>query len=177
MKIMSPPSKGPMQALLHSAPPTLQPATADPRLCETLLDTLGQVWVSLLWDHCSFLLGPGAQDSVCAHQESVSLVLCKFWQLCGGVNGDLLQEVLCYTHVYCTQSPSLQQSTADTYLLSTHRNMNGMKRQKGRALKNELLRLVGAQYAIGDQWRNNSRKNEEMEPKQKQYPAGDVTGD
>ena len=46
--------------------------------------------------------------------------------------------------------------------------MNSMKRQKGRTLKNELLRSVGAQYAIGDQWRNNSRKNEEMESKQKQ---------
>ena len=42
-------------------------------------------------------------------------------------------------------------------------------------MKNELLRLVGAQYATGDQWRNNSRKNEEMEPKQKQHPAVDVT--
>ena len=52
-----------------------------------------------------------------------------------------------------------------------------MKRQKDRTLKDELSRLVGAQYAIGDQWRNNSRKNEEMEPKQKQYPAVDVTGD
>ena len=55
--------------------------------------------------------------------------------------------------------------------------MNSMERQKDRALKNGLSRLVGAQYATGDQWRNNSRKNEEMEPKQKQYPAVDVTGD
>ena len=46
--------------------------------------------------------------------------------------------------------------------------MNNMKRQKGRALKDEVARSVGAQYATGDQWRNNSRKNEEMEPKQKQ---------
>ena len=46
-----------------------------------------------------------------------------------------------------------------------------------RILKEELLRSVGAQHATGDQWRNNSRKNEEMEPKQKQYPAVDVTGD
>ena len=55
--------------------------------------------------------------------------------------------------------------------------MNSMKRQKDRTLKDELPRLVGAQYATGDQWRNNSRKNEGMEPKQKQYPAVDVTGD
>ena len=55
--------------------------------------------------------------------------------------------------------------------------MNSMKRQNDRILKEELPRLVGAQYATGGQWRNNSRKNEGMEPKQKQYPAVDVTGD
>ena len=55
--------------------------------------------------------------------------------------------------------------------------MNSMKRQKDRTLKDELPRSVGAQYATGVQWRNNSRKNEGMEPKQKQYPAVDVTGD
>ena len=55
--------------------------------------------------------------------------------------------------------------------------MNSMKRQNDRILKEELLRSVGAQYATGDQGRNNSRKNEGMEPKQKQYPAVDVTGD
>ena len=52
-----------------------------------------------------------------------------------------------------------------------------MKRQNDRILKKELSRSVGAQYATGDQWRNNSRKNEGMEPKKKQYPAVDVTGD
>ena len=55
--------------------------------------------------------------------------------------------------------------------------MNYMKRQKDRTLKDELLRSVGAQYATGDQWRNDSRKNEGMEPKQKQHPVVDVTGD
>ena len=55
--------------------------------------------------------------------------------------------------------------------------VNSMKRQKDRTLKDELPRLVGAQYATGDQWRNNSRKNEETEPKQKQHPVVDVTGD
>ena len=54
--------------------------------------------------------------------------------------------------------------------------MNSMKRQNDRILKEELPRSVGAQYATGDQWRNNSRKNEGMEPKQKQYPAVYVTG-
>ena len=55
--------------------------------------------------------------------------------------------------------------------------MNSMKRQNDRILKEECPGLVGAQYATGDQWRNNSRKNERMEPKQKQYPAVDLTGD
>ena len=55
--------------------------------------------------------------------------------------------------------------------------MNSMKRQKDRILKEELPRSVGSQYATGDQWRNNSRKNEGMEPKQKQYTVVDVTGD
>ena len=55
--------------------------------------------------------------------------------------------------------------------------MNSMNRQNDRILKEELPRSLGAQYATGYQWRNNSRKNEEMEPKQKQYPVVDVTGD
>ena len=55
-------------------------------------------------------------------------------------------------------------------------SMNSMKRQKDRTLKEEFPRSVGAQYATGDQWRNNSRKNEGMEPKQKQHPVVDMTG-
>ena len=55
--------------------------------------------------------------------------------------------------------------------------MSRMKREKDRTLKDELPRSVGAQYATGDQWRNNPRKNEGMKPKQKQYPVADVTGD
>ena len=55
--------------------------------------------------------------------------------------------------------------------------MNSMKRQKDRTSKDELPRSVGAQYATGDQWRSNSRKNEEKEPQQKQHPVVDVTGD
>ena len=55
--------------------------------------------------------------------------------------------------------------------------VNSMKRQKDRALKDELPRLVGAQYATGDQWRNKSRENEGMEPKEKQYPVVHVTDD
>ena len=55
--------------------------------------------------------------------------------------------------------------------------INSMKRENDRILKEELHRSVSAQYATGDQWRNNSRKNEGMEPNQKQYPVVDVTGD
>ena len=55
--------------------------------------------------------------------------------------------------------------------------MNSMKRQNDRILKEKLPGSVGTQYATGDQWRNNSRKNEGMEPKQKQYTVVDVTGD
>ena len=55
--------------------------------------------------------------------------------------------------------------------------MTSMKRQNNRTLKDELPRQVDAQYATGEEWRNNSKKNEEMEPKQKQHPVVDVTGD
>ena len=55
--------------------------------------------------------------------------------------------------------------------------MNSMKRQNDRILKEELPKLASAQYVTGDQWRKNSRKNERMEPKKKQYPVVDVTGD
>ena len=55
--------------------------------------------------------------------------------------------------------------------------MNSMKGQKDRTLKNELHRQIGAQYAAGEEWRNNSKKNEEMEPKRKQHPVVDVTDD
>ena len=110
-----------MHALLHSVPTTLQQATADPRLRQRLLDTHGQVWVSFLWSHCSFLLGPDVHKVVCALQESVSPVLSKFCKLYGGVNGDLLQEGLCHIQVCCTQGahpcgrPLLTQtSTGDT---------------------------------------------------------------
>ena len=102
---------------------TLQQTTTDPHLQQRLLDTHRQVWISLLWGHCSFLLGPGAQGSVCTLQESVSPVLCKFWQLYGGVNGDLLLEGLCRIQVCCTQGPCLcssplltRTSTGDTQI-------------------------------------------------------------
>ena len=64
--------KVPMEALLHSVPPALQQATTKPCLCWRLLDTHRQAWVRLLWRHCSFLLGLGAQGSVYAFEESIS---------------------------------------------------------------------------------------------------------
>ena len=90
-----------MHTLLHSVPPALQQATANPFLCWRLTAKSGSV------SYGSLLLPPGswcAQGFVCALQESVSPVLCKFWWPYGGVNGDLLQEGLCHTQVYCTQS-------------------------------------------------------------------------
>ena len=63
--------KYPLHTLPHSVPLTLQQATADQRLCWTLLDTPGQVWVSLLWGHCSFLLGPGVHKILFVLSESL----------------------------------------------------------------------------------------------------------
>ena len=62
-------------------------------------------------------------------------------------------------------------------ILALKNPMNSMKRQNDRILKEKFPRSVGTQYATGDQWRNNSRKNEGREPRQKQYPVVDVTGD
>ena len=77
-----------------------------------------------------------------------------------------------------TECGPLEKGMASHFSISCLENpMNSMKRQNDRIPKEELPRSVGAQYATGDRWRNNSRKNQGMEPKQKQYPAVDVTGD
>ena len=77
-----------------------------------------------------------------------------------------------------TQCGALEKRMANHFsILALRIPMNSMKRQNDRILKVELPRSVGTQYATGDQWRNNSKKNEGMEPKQKQYPVVDVTGD
>ena len=99
----------------------------------------------------------------------------------------LLEEDVCYEQAFswqnsvslcpapfCTQRPNLPVTTGTSCLENP---MNSIKRQKDRTLKDELPRLVGAQYATGYQWRNNSRENEETQPKQKQHPAVDMTGD
>ena len=112
-----------MHVLLHSVPPTLQQATADPHLRWRVLDTnsqasLGQCLVG------SLLHSPGfwcTQGFVCALQESVSPVLCKFWGLYGGFNGDLLPEgILPYPGVLHPEPLPLQQLTTDPYLRRRH---------------------------------------------------------
>ena len=76
MKIMATSFKRSHDALLHSVPPTLQQATADPRLHQRLLDTHGHVWVSFLWGHCSFLLGPGVQKVLFVPSKSLFPQFC-----------------------------------------------------------------------------------------------------
>ena len=71
MKIMATSFKRSHQALLHSVPPSLQQATANSHLCQRLLDTHGQVWVSLLWGHCSFLMVPGAHKVLFVPSKSL----------------------------------------------------------------------------------------------------------
>ena len=90
-------------ALLHSVPPNLQQATTGPHLQRRLPNIYGQVWVSLLWGHCSFLL---VRTRFCLCLPRVCFpVLCKFWRLYGEVNGDLLQKGLWHTQGCCPQSP------------------------------------------------------------------------
>ena len=98
MKIMVTSLKG-----SHSCTAALS-APTDPGLHQRILNIHMQVRGSLLWGHCSFLLAPAAQGSLCPPKVCFP-VLCKLWQLYGGVNGNLLQEDLCHTQVCCTQSP------------------------------------------------------------------------
>ena len=113
--------KGPRHALLHSVPPTLQQATADPRLHQRLLDTHGQVWVSLSWVpapfswvmvHTTFCLCP---------PRVYFLVLCKFWQLYVGLMATSSKQVP-YPCLLHPEPLPLQQSTADPYLHRRHSN-------------------------------------------------------
>ena len=84
MKIMVTSFKSPMHALLHSVPPTLKQATTDPHLHQRLLDTHGQVWVSLLWSHCSFFLDPGANKVLFVPSKSL------FSQSCVSSRGSMV---------------------------------------------------------------------------------------
>ena len=85
MKIMVTSFKGPMHTLPHPVPPTLQQATTDPRFCCRFLDTHGQVWVSLLWGHCSFLLGPGVHKVLFVPSKRLFPQSCVCWRLYGGL--------------------------------------------------------------------------------------------
>ena len=98
-----------MHALLHSVPTTLQQATIDSCLRQRLLDTQGQVWVSLFWGHCSFLLGPGVYKALFVPSKSLFPQSCESSGGYGDVNGNL-HEGLCYTQVCCTQLKSASPS-------------------------------------------------------------------
>ena len=112
-----PPSKGPMHALLRSVPLTLQQATANPRLCWRLLDTHGQIWVSLLCRHCSFLLGPGACKALFIPSKGL------FPQSCVSSGGSMVglmatssKRAYAIPRSTASRALPLQQSTADLYL-------------------------------------------------------------
>ena len=107
VKTMATSFRRPGACTVHSAPLTLQQGITDPHLRRRLLDTHWQVWASLSWGHCSFLLGPGVHKVLFVPSKSLFSQSCiSFWWLYGGVNGNLLQEGLYHTQVYCTQSPS-----------------------------------------------------------------------
>ena len=109
MKIMGPPSKGPRHALPHSVPPAPQQATTDRCLHQRLLVTHRQIWVSLLWGHCCFLLGPGAHKLLFVPSKSL------FPQSCVSSGGPMVGLMVtspnrayakgCVTQICCTQSP------------------------------------------------------------------------
>ena len=105
-----------MHTLLHSVPPTLQLDTTDPSLCWRLLDTHRQVLVSHLLGHFSFLLGPGEQGSVCAHQESFSQSCIRSGSSLIGLLATSSRGLMAYPSLLHQDSLSLWQSTADLYL-------------------------------------------------------------
>ena len=109
-----------MHALLHSVPPNLQQATANPRFHRRPPDTHRQVRNCLLWGHCSFFWVLLCTLFCLCPLGVCFPVLCKSWQLWGGVNGDLLLEGLCHTQVYCTQSPCSCSSPLLTHTSTGH---------------------------------------------------------
>ena len=107
-----------MQALLHSVPSTLQQATADPHLCQRLLDTHRQVWVSLLWGHCFFLLGPGAHKVLFVPSKSMFPKSCVSSVV--GLKLPPPRGLIPYPGLLHPEPLPLQQSTADPYLCRRH---------------------------------------------------------
>ena len=113
-----------MHALLHSVPPALQQATTDPCLHQRLLDTPGQVWVSVFWGHCSFLLGPGAHRVLFVPSQSL------FPQSCVSSGGSMVglmmissQRAYAIPRSTAPRVLPLQWSTADLHLLRRHPNI------------------------------------------------------
>ena len=121
MKIMVTSSKTLMHTLPYSMPPTLQQATSEPGLHWRLLDTHGQIWVSLLLGHCSFLLGPGAHKVLFVPSESL------FPQSCVSSGGSMVglmvtssKKAYAIPRSTAPRTPAHGQSTADMYLLRRH---------------------------------------------------------
>ena len=103
--------------------PTLKQATTNPRLCWRVLDTHRQVWVSLLWGHCSFLLGPGSHKVLFVpSKESVSPVLCMFWELYDGLMATTSKRAYAIPKSAAPSALSPRQSTADPYLHRRYSN-------------------------------------------------------
>ena len=109
-----------MQALLHSVPPTLKQATANPHLCQRLLDAHGQVRVSLLWGPCSFLLGPGAHKVLFVPSKSLFPQYCVSSVV--GLRRPPPRGLMPYPGLLHLEPLPLQQSTADPYLCRRHSN-------------------------------------------------------
>ena len=211
-------------------------ATASPRLCQRLLDTHGQVWIGLLWGHCSFLLDPGGHKILFVASKSLFPQSCVSsgssmvgWMVTSSKRAyakprsaaprapapavghcwpmplqetlkhskaDLAQLLITWSTVLsnslklwavpcrATQEGQVMVESSDKTWSTGEGNdkalqysclenpMNSMKRQ-GKKIGHQKWTV---QYATGDQWRNNSRKNEETEPKQKQHPVVGVTG-
>ena len=121
MKIMVISFIGPMHALLHLMPPTLQLATGNPRLHQKLLDTRRQVLVSLLWGHCSFFLD-SAHKVLSLPSKNQFPYLCKFWRLYGGLMATSYKRAYPIPISAAPRAPPPAQSTADPYLHSRHSN-------------------------------------------------------
>ena len=111
-----------MDTLLHSVPPTLKQATPDPRLHRRLLDIYRQVWIRLLWGHCSFFLGSGAHRFCLCPSRVCFPVLCKFWLLYGGLMATSSKWAYAVPRSAAPRAPALQQSPADPYLHRRHWN-------------------------------------------------------
>ena len=123
MKIMGTAFKRSHDALLHSVPLTLQQATTDPVFCQRLLNTHRQVWASLLWGHCSFLLGPGAQKVLFVPSKSL------FPQVYVSPGGSMVglmvtfsKRAMPYLGMLHPEPLPLWQATADLYLCRRHSN-------------------------------------------------------